>query len=68
MLIHIEAACAAPPEALAHSPSQIPLSCPVAPPFQRASSCEKMAAVVAWREGRVPPGKADGSVREEALL
>jgi len=31
----IEALCAAPPEALAHSPSQMPLSCPVAPPFQR---------------------------------
>ena len=27
----IEALCAAPPEALAHSPSQMPLSCPVAP-------------------------------------
>ena len=31
----IEALCAAPPEALAHSPSQMPLSCPVAPPSQR---------------------------------
>ena len=31
----IEARCAAPPEALAHSPSQMPLSCPVAPPSQR---------------------------------
>ena len=33
--MNIEALCAAPPEALAHSPSQIPLSCPVAPPSQR---------------------------------
>ena len=31
----IEALCAAPPEALAHSPSQMPLSCPVAPASQR---------------------------------
>ena len=30
-LMNIEALCAAPPEALAHSPSQMPLSCPVAP-------------------------------------
>jgi len=29
--MNIEALCAAPPEALAHSPSQMPLSCPVAP-------------------------------------
>ena len=29
--INIEALCAAPPEALPHSPSQMPLSCPVAP-------------------------------------
>ena len=33
--INIGALCAAPPEALAHSPSQMPLSCPVAPPSQR---------------------------------
>jgi len=33
--INIEALCAAPPEALAHSRSQMPLSCPVAPPSQR---------------------------------
>ena len=32
---NIEALCAAPPEALAHSPSQMPLSCPVAPQSQR---------------------------------
>jgi len=31
----IEVLCAAPLEALAHSPSQMPLSCPVAPPSQR---------------------------------
>ena len=30
-MIIIEAFCAAPPEALPHSPSQMPLSCPVAP-------------------------------------
>ena len=34
-IINIEALCAAPPEAFAHSPSQMPLSCPVAPPSQR---------------------------------
>ena len=34
-LINIEALSAAPPEALAHSRSQMPLSCPVAPPSQR---------------------------------
>jgi len=33
--MNIEALCAAPLEALAHSPSQMPLSCPVAPPSQR---------------------------------
>ena len=33
--INIEALCAAPPEALAHSPCQMPLSCPVAPQSQR---------------------------------
>jgi len=33
--MNTEALCAAPPEVLAHSPSQMPLSCPVAPPFQR---------------------------------
>ena len=31
----IEALCAAPPEALTHSPSQMPLSCLVAPLSQR---------------------------------
>jgi len=33
--INKEELCAAPPEALAQSPSQRPLSCPVAPPSQR---------------------------------
>jgi len=33
--MNIEALCAAPPEALAHNLSQMPLSCPVAPPSQR---------------------------------
>jgi len=33
--INIKALCAAPPEALAHSPSQMPLSCLVAPLSQR---------------------------------
>jgi len=32
--LNIEALYTAPPEALAHSPSQMPLSCPVAPPSQ----------------------------------
>ena len=35
LVINTEALCAAPLEALAHSPSQMPLSCPVAPPSQR---------------------------------
>ena len=35
MSMNIEALCAAPPEALAHGPSQMPLSCPDAPPSQR---------------------------------
>ena len=34
--VNIEAHCAAPPEALAHSPSQMPLSCPVAPQAARS--------------------------------
>jgi len=33
--MNIEALCAAPPEALAHSPSQMPLSCLDASPSQR---------------------------------
>ena len=32
----IVALCAAPPEALAHSPSQMPLSCPVVPQAARS--------------------------------
>jgi len=55
--MNIEALCAAPPEALAHSPSLMPLSCPVAPHL--SASCTKTAAaaaVVAWRGGRAPPG------------
>ena len=36
--INIEALCAALPEALAHSPSQMPLSCPIAPLSQRVAS------------------------------
>ena len=34
--VNIEALCAAPPEALTHSPSQMPLSCPVAPKAARS--------------------------------
>ena len=45
-LINIEALCAAPPKALAHSPSQLPLSCPVAPPSQRELHKDRAAAVV----------------------
>ena len=33
--INIEALCAAPSEALAHSPNRMPLNCPVAPATQR---------------------------------
>ena len=32
----VEALCAAPPEVLSHSPSQMPLSCPVAPQAARS--------------------------------
>ena len=35
MAMNIEALCAAPPGALIHSPSQMPLSCPVAPQATR---------------------------------
>jgi len=35
LAMNIEALCAAPAEALAHGPSQMPQSCPVAPPSQR---------------------------------
>ena len=34
--MNIEALCAAPPVALSHSPSQMPLSCPVAPQAARS--------------------------------
>jgi hypothetical protein len=34
--MNIEALCAAPPEALTHSPSQMPLSCTVAPQAARS--------------------------------
>ena len=58
--INMEALCAAPPppEALAHSPSQMPLSCPVAPPHLSAS-CTKTAAAARWwrgEEGARRPG------------
>ena len=55
-IMNIQALCAAPPEAFAHSPSQMPLSCPVAPPSQRELHKDRAAAVVAWRGGRAPPG------------
>ena len=48
--MNIEALCAAPPEAFAHSPSQMPLSCPVALLSQRelhnscATSCGTFSA------------------------
>ena len=48
-------------EALAHSPSQMPLSCPVAPPSQRELHKDRAAAVVAWRGGRAPPGPRNPS-------
>ena len=35
-LVNIEASCVAPPEALTHSTSQMPLSCPVAPKAARS--------------------------------
>ena len=53
--MNIEALCAAPPEALAHSPSQVPLSCPVVP--QTQLELHKDAALVGARrpgpEGQV---------------
>ena len=45
-LINIEALCAAPPEAFARSPSQMPLSCPVALPSQRELNKDRAAAEV----------------------
>jgi len=54
--IDIEALCAAPPEALAHSPSQNGAA-QLRPHL--SASCTKTAAaaaVVAWRGGRAPPG------------
>ena len=57
----IEALCAALPEAFAHSPSQMPLSCPVEPPSQRELHKDRVAAVVAWRFGRAPPGPGSPS-------
>ena len=49
-VINIEAHCAAPLESLAHSPSHMPLSCPVAPPSQRVASCAKTAAVFCFTQ------------------
>ena len=61
-LINIEALCAAPPGAFAQSPSQMPLSCPVAPPSQGELHKDRAAAVVvAWRGGRAPPGPGSPS-------
>jgi len=57
--INIEALCAAPPEALAHSPSQMPLSCLVAPLSQRELHKDGGGSGVGeWRgeEGAQRPG------------
>jgi len=52
----IKALRTAPPEALAHSSSQMPLSCPIEPPSQCELCTKAVAAVVAWRGGRASPG------------
>ena len=61
--INIEAHCAAPPEALAHSPSQMPLSCPVAPASQRELHKDGGGG-----GGGVGGGLASGSPRAAAYL
>jgi len=54
--INNKALCTAPPKTLAHSPSQTPLSCSVAPPSQRELKTKAAAAAAAaWRGGRAPP-------------
>jgi len=54
----VEALCAASPEALTHSPSQMPLSCPVAPPSQSARAAPRRRRRRWWRgdEGARRPG------------
>ena len=53
--LYIEALCAVPPKAPAHSPSQMPLRYEVTScaPSQHIASCAKTA--MAWRGGRAPP-------------
>jgi len=63
--INIEARYAASPEALAHSPSQMPLSCPVAPPKrQMPLSCP--AAPPSQRELHKDGGGGGGGVARRA--
>jgi len=54
--INIEALCAVPPEALAHSPSQMPLSCPVAPASQRELNRDGGGGGGGVAGGRTLPG------------
>ena len=58
--LNIEALCAAPPEALAHRPSQMPLSCPVAPATQRELHKDGGGGGVAGRAraARAPKAKS----------
>jgi len=64
--INIEALCAAPPEAFAHSPSQMPLSGPVAPPSQCELHKDRAVVVVAWRGGRAQPCAAQDVTQDLA--
>ena len=58
-LINIEALCAAPPEALAHRPSQMPLSCQVAE--ERSSSVREACFARALPLGVSPKGSVGGA-------
>ena len=62
----IEALCEAPPEALTHSPSQMPLSCPVVPmaaggmgPYAFTESCS--LALLFFSRASEGPGAFDGA-------
>jgi len=63
--INIEALCAAPPEAFAHSPSHMPLSCPVASLSQRElhKDCGGGVGGEARRARAARPPKADSCTK-----
>ena len=63
--MNIEALCAAPPEALTHSPSRIPLSCPVAP---QAAEVHRAAGLRAFADADTRRGthRHDAGLRPRA--